>query len=286
MSVNHYLDGSLNPKNIIDVAAYNIRFNHEHPDYFHLEGLLIFSGSQGSGKTISAVQYIQKVMHDYPKAVLCTNTFIKTLPINCVYEIKTVTFQNIERTIIRYVSNVTGKRLRTVVMYTTSDGVSHCIVTDYEKNPGYTLPLVCEYDGLDCIKLLSNGEYGILYDIDEIHLEFNSLESKNIPIEVMIEVSQQRKQRKHIVGTTQVYGRMAKPLREQIRNVVLCQNYFRCIQINTLIDGDKSSEEDGKLVTESVKKFIWFHSPKLYDSYDTYAKMKRYSKEWKGRAIQ
>ncbi|MFQ9701887.1 MAG: hypothetical protein ACLR0U_04940 [Enterocloster clostridioformis] len=45
--------------------------------------------------------------------------------------------------------------------------------------------------------------------IDEIHLEFNSLESKNIDIEVMIEVSQQRKQRKHIIGTSQVYEWLA-----------------------------------------------------------------------------
>ena len=30
------------------------------------------------------------------------------------------------------------------------------------------------------------------------------------------------------------------------------------------------------------KKSIWFHSPDLYDSYDTYKKMRRYRKEWKG----
>lgn len=86
---------------------------------------------------------------------------------------------------------------------------------------------VVEYDGLNCLKTLENGYYGVIYLIDEIHLEFNSLESKNIDIEVMIEVSQQRKQRKHIIGTSQVYGRLAKPFREQIRNVVLCSNFCR-----------------------------------------------------------
>lgn len=85
---------------------------------------------------------------------------------------------------------------------------------------------VIEYNGLDCLKNLENGYYGVIYLIDEIHLEFNSLESKNIDIEVMIEVSQQRKQRKHIIGTSQVYGRLAKPFREQIRNVVLCSNFL------------------------------------------------------------
>ena len=56
----------------------------------------------------------------------------------------------------------------------------------------------------------------MLYFIDELHLELNSLESKNIDIDVMVEISQQRKQRKHIVGTSQVYMRLAKPIREQI----------------------------------------------------------------------
>lgn len=30
------------------------------------------------------------------------------------------------------------------------------------------------------------------------------------------------------------------------------------------------------------KKSIWFHTPNLYNSYDTYAKMRRYRKEWQG----
>ena len=30
------------------------------------------------------------------------------------------------------------------------------------------------------------------------------------------------------------------------------------------------------------KRSIWFHSPDLYNSYDTYKKMKRYRKEWHG----
>ena len=100
-----------------------------------------------------------------------------------------------------------------------------------------------------------------------------------------MEVSQQRKQRKHIVGTTQVYGRLAKPFREQIKNAVLCNCIGRVFQLNTLIDGAKSVEKDGHLVTDTVKRFYWFHSPDLYDSYDTYAKMRRYKNEWKGRPI-
>lgn len=226
---SQFLEGSKNPFNIFRVLKHNSSFYSSHPDYFHPEGLLIFCGEQGSGKTLSAVQYVRKVCKAYPDAILCTNVDIKDLP---------------EAT------------------------------------------KVVEYDGLDCIKNLENGYKGVIYLIDEIHLEFNSLESKNIDIEIMVEVSQQRKQRKHIVGTTQVYGRLAKPFREQIRNVVLCSSFAKVLQLNRLIDGSKSREENGKLITETSRSFLWFHHPALYDCYDTYAKMKRYRNEWQGRKIR
>ena len=217
------LDGSLNPVNVARVIKHNHDFYKSHPGYFRPEGLLVFCGEQGSGKTLSAVQYVKRLCEEYPRAILCTNVQINGL------------------------------------------------------SPATE---VVEYDGLECLKNLENGYYGVIYLIDEIHLEF-----KNIDIEVMIEVSQQRKQRKHIIGTSQVYGRLAKPFREQIRNVVLCSNFCKILQINTLIDGAKSVEKDGKLITESVKRFFWFHRPELYDSYDTYAKMRRYKKEWQGRRL-
>lgn len=220
------LEGSKNLKNVVKVIQHNTAFRKEHPDYFDPEGLLVFCGPQGSGKTLSAVQYVKKVLCQYPKCILVTNVEITGL----------------------------SKDIKTI-----------------------------RYNGIDCLKNIENEELGVLYFIDEIHLEFNSLESKNIDIEVMIEISQQRKQRKHIVGTSQVYGRMAKPLREQIKNVVICQKFFGMVQVNELIDGDKTTEKDGHIETETVKKYVWLHTPELYESYNTYAKMKRYRKEWQGR---
>lgn len=219
------LEGSLNPKHIFEILKYRRKFSREHPDYFDPEGLLVFCGSQGSGKTLSAVQYVKKLCIEYPRAILVTNTKINGLP-------------------------------------------AHTAVVDYE--------------GIESLTKYENGEFGVIYFIDEIHLEFNSLESKNVPIEVMVEISQQRKQRKHIIGTSQVYMRMAKPLREQIKNVVICKNILGCLQINRLVNGETAREVDGELKFDTTKLFLWFHSPELYSSYDTYAKMKRYSKEWKG----
>lgn len=140
-----------------------------------------------------------------------------------------------------------------------------------------------EYDGLDSLKNIENGYEGVIYFIDEIHLELNSLESKNIDMDTIVELSQQRKQRKHIVGTSQVYMRMAKPLREQVKDVVLCRSFFKYFQCNTLINGFNSYEKDGKLKADVVGRAFWFHTPELYGAYDTYAKMRRYKKEWKGK---
>lgn len=158
-----------------------------------------------------------------------------------------------------------------------------CIIcTNVEIKGLNPLCKVIEYEGLQSLTSIENGYSGVIYLIDEIHLEFNSLESKNIPIEVMIEVSQQRKQRKHIVGTSQQFMRLAKPLREQVKNLVICHKLFNCIQFNRLIDGSTIHEENGHIKMEIKKRSIWFHSPDMYDSYDTYKKMKRYRTEWQG----
>lgn len=219
------LGGNKNILNIFNILRYKRAFAKEHPGYFRSDGLLIFCGAQGEGKTLSAVDYVKKLSWDYPRAIICTNVEIKGL------------------------------------------------------NP---LCKVVEYQGLESLTSIENGYYGVIYLIDEIHLEFNSLESKNIPIEVMIEVSQQRKQRKHIVGTSQQFMRLAKPLREQVKNLVICRKMFGCMQFNKLIDGSTITERDGHIRMEVKKRCIWFHSPEMYDSYDTYKKMRRYREEWQG----
>ena len=87
---------------------------------------------------------------------------------------------------------------------------------------------------------VENGFAGVLFLIDEIQLEFNSLESKQIDPSVMQEIAQQRKQRKHIVGTSQVFQRIAKPFREQFKYVVQCRKVLGVLQCNTVIDGQSA----------------------------------------------
>ena len=221
----------------------------EHPGYMHCEGTMIYCGPQGAGKTLSAVRYLMALMERYPEAVICTNVGLTNFHFNA--------------------------RL--------APDRPHGWVYNEGFEDGTCRPIV-QYEGLDCLKFLSNDYQGVIYLIDELHLELNSLESKNVDIDVMVEISQQRKQRKHIIGTSQQFMRLAKPLREQVRDIVLCRCVFGRLQMNKLIDGSTAVEKDGHLEAEIKKKSDFWHTPAMYTAYDTYAKMQRYQKEWQGRA--
>lgn len=207
---------SLNPIKLINYIKYKMKFAKEHPDYFYPDGLVVFTGPQGTGKTLSAVLYVENLLKYYPKTIIVTNIELTDFP-----------FDN-ER----------------VFPFKNSDDLSK----------------------------YNNGENGVIFLIDEIQLYFNSLESKNINPEVMTQISQQRKQRKHIVATSQVFGRMAKPLREQFSSVLVCKNLFGFLQFNKLVDRDSIEDFDNgtTLKGKVLKRFFWIHNPKYYKKYNTY----------------
>lgn len=258
----------LNITKVPDYIKHKIEFAKEHPFWFRDIGVMIFCGHQGAGKTLSTVNYVYNLFEHYPLMIMVSNVALTDYPFNAKYTY----YPESDRTVISDL--VTGAPIHL-----------GCVEKD-EENDIYNgkYNYICiEYDGLDCLKQISNGEYGVVFFIDELHLELNSLESKNVDIEIMIELSQQRKQRKKIIGTSQVYFRLAKPLREQVFDIVICENYFGCLQFNKSIDGFKSYEENGKLHAHVNKRSIYFHTFDMYKRYDTYAKMKRYKKEWNGR---
>lgn len=122
---------------------------------------------------------------------------------------------------------------------------------------------------------LSNGTDGLIFVIDELHVLWNSLESKEIPISEMATFCQMRKDRRVILGTSQVYSRIAKPIREQLQYVIECRNFMGIVQVNQLLDPAYCTEKDGQLSAKQVSTRIWFHTPELYDSYDTLFKIKK-----------
>lgn len=249
-----------------DYIKNKVDFKKSNPCFFNDVGTMIFCGKQGSGKTLSAVNYIYNLFEMYPYMILVTNVALRDYPFNCGYRIVDGVGEIYELE--------TGEIIRT--------GDYH---TDENDIVLGKIPYCCiEYDGLDSLKYINNDQVGVVFFIDELHLELNSLESKNIDIDVIVEISQQRKQRKKIIGTSQVYMRLAKPIREQIFDVVICRCFFGCLQFNKSIDGETAREENGKLSADVKKRVLWFHDYDMYGRYDTYAKMKRYNKEWQGHA--
>lgn len=231
------------PFNIFGFYRYmknKIEWFKEHPNYFHPDGLTIFVGPQGSGKTLSAVQYVKKVLDKYPNCKLVTNIIIKDYPI------------------VTYEDYCKENRL-------DLENKGNCYIYQYYNR-------VFPFDNNDDFETYRNGEEGVLFFVDEIQLYLNSLESKNINLETINVLSQQRKGRVHIVATSQVFGRMAKPLREQFSNVIKCCCYAGCFQLNKYIDRDSIEEntDDSHLTGKVRHRYFWFHSYKYYGDYDTY----------------
>jgi hypothetical protein len=246
-------------KNLINIFRYirfRSRFHVDHPEYFEADGLLAFVGPQGSGKTLSAVNYVYQLLEMYPKAKLCTNLLLHDYPI--------VTFEDYK-----------GKKKEFIEqLKQANQGENETKINSMLWNLYLKENRVFLFSDNDDFVKYSNGENGLIYLVDEIQLYLNSLQSKNINLDTVTQISQQRKQRKHIVATSQVFGRMAKPLREQFSNVILCKNYIGCIQKNSLIDRDSLENETSSdtQVTGKVKQnFYWIHNPDImYKRYDTY----------------
>lgn len=229
-----------------------LKFAKEHPDYFYADGLVVFCGAQGTGKTYSAVNYVYNLLEKYPKCKICTNLALKDYPI------KTFDCFIAE-------NQETWKKLTELF---EKEEAEKAMFELYKQNNR-----IFEFVDNDDFSKYGNGENGMIFLVDEIQLYLNSLQSKNINLDVITQISQQRKQRKHIVCTSQVFGRMAKPLREQFSNVIVCKNYLGFIQCNRLIDRDslETDESTGTELKGTVKRKFWsIHDPRCYGRYDTY----------------
>lgn len=244
----------LSPKQAVRTLKYKRKFRKENPTYFDGDGLIIFTGPQGSGKTLSAVRYCYDLMRNYPHCKLVTNLMLKDYPI-----------VPLETFIRQFYGLATAADL-----YTMTLNAQKHIISDYLH-----LNRVFPFNDGDDLMRYTNLTEGVVYLIDEIQLYFNSLESKNINMDVMTEISQQRKQRKHIIATSQVFGRMAKPLREQFNVIVKCNNWFQILQRNCYLRTEDIQTDDdftnprGKI----DKTQFFFHRVEDYERYDTYYKV-------------
>ena len=179
----------------------------KNPDLFKYQGLIIFEGRQGNGKTISAIQLARQMQKEYEKSKCITNLNYK--------------LQN--------------------------DDLKHWSqLIDYK-----------------------NGIYGVIVVIDETQNWFSSNQSKNFPPEMLEVVTQNRKNRRVILGTAQNFYLLAKAIRSQATEVRRCTTLFGCLTIVRRFIPILDSEGNVK----EFKKRGWYffvHDEELRDSYDTY----------------
>lgn len=185
------------------------------PEYFKYQGLIIFEGRQGAGKTISMIEYAIRMQKEYPLA-------------KCISNMK------------------------------------------YEYQD----------DKLDHWKKLidyKNGKKGVIVIMDELQNWFSSNQSKNFPPEMLSVITQNRKNRRIILGTSQNFYLLAKAIRSQATEVRQCLTLAGCITIVRRKEPILDSEGN---VCEWKNRGIYFfvHNKKLRNAYDTYSVVESLSK--------
>lgn len=214
------LEQKSNFKYPIDTFKYKLQFAREHPFYFHPCGFCCFIGEQGSGKTLTAVLYVCKLLALYPKAILVTNIDLLDYPVD-------------DQRVFRFTE-------------------------------------------ADDLLRFKNDEFGVIFLIDEIHLYLGSQKgANNLNPEVLQAICQQRKQRIHIVSTTQFFAQLNINLRRHFDYIVLCEEkWYGYKQKLSLINRNSinSSESSSQTLTGEVSKVVkfWRH-PNMFAMYDTYA---------------
>lgn len=183
-----------------------------NPDKFPLDGLHLFAGEQGSGKSIASIEFLLRMKKQYP---------------NC--------------------------RIRSNINVSFQDG---------------------QLTGWEDIVFDNNGVYGDIAYIDEIQNWFNSNDSKSFPPDMIQEICQLRKQVKVIVGTSQVFARVAKPIREQVRVLYKPMTVLGCL---TIVRAYKPLvKQDGTIdKLRRIKTYFFVHTDELRCAYDTYEKVQR-----------
>ena len=114
-----------------------------------------------------------------------------------------------------------------------------------------------------------NGIQGVIACIDEMQNWFSSNQSKNFPPEMLEVITQNRKNRRVIMGTAQSFNRLAKPIREQATEVRKCYTFFGCLTFVHRVYPELDSNGD----VDSWKHRGWYyfvHNAELRESYDTW----------------
>ncbi len=179
----------------------------QDPDYFKYQGLVIYTGRQGQGKTISMVRDAMMMQKEYPLAKCISN-----------------------------------------LGYAEEDDV----LKHWKQ--------LIEY---------KNGIYGVIVMIDEIQNWFSSKQSKDFPPEMFEVVTQNRKNRRIIMASTQNFYQPAKDIRAQCTEVRKCMTFFGVFTIVHAVRPILDSSGEVQM-WKHVKWYSFSHTKEVRQAYDTY----------------
>lgn len=122
-----------------------------------------------------------------------------------------------------------------------------------------------------------NGIYGVIVLMDELQNWFSSQDSKNFPPEMLQIITQNRKNRRIILGTSQNFYLLAKAIRSQATEVRRCLTLFGACTIVRRFYPVLDSEGN-VLKFKKLGMYFFVHDRKLRECYDTYKVIERLSK--------
>ena len=190
------------------------RFNRE-PGFFGEQGVHMFTGEQGSGKTIAAVEMMLRLKKQYPNAKMITNF------------------------------DVVGQ----------DDALE-----EWQQLLTYT-----------------NGHQGVIVGIDEIQNWFMSGKNQ-LPPEMLEVATQNRKNRRILCCTAQVFTRVNKGLREQVNFVYKPITFLGCFTVVRKFK-PKFDSEGNVLELKHRDMYCFVHTEELRAAYDTYKVIHTLAKE-------
>lgn len=134
-------------------------------------------------------------------------------------------------------------------------------------------------EGWEDIINVRNGEKGVIFAIDEIQNEYSSNDWKDFPEQILSQITQQRKQRVKIVGTSQVFTRVVKQIREQCFEVVECKTWLgrwtHCHAFDATDYNACFAEPNLKNALPRVWKHSFIQTDEMRELYDSYMVIER-----------
>lgn len=196
------------PLELQNIFAVGRELDLKSKDSFPFAGMWLFTGQQGSGKTLLMMHMVQDIMAQCPNCIIISNINIFGVP---------------------------------------------CI----------------PYMGIEDFEKYNNGQDGIIFVIDEIHILFNSLESKNMPLSTMQVWAQNRKNRRLILGTSQRFNRVSKGVREQTTwNYECTRPLFNRIYSYRVYDGS-DYDDKGNFIGELPNRNFYIPRVSAMRMYNT-----------------